>query len=174
MVNFSRLKEDEIMLRDPKIQEILIDVTNDEKNSNLIIKCILKGKTSDLEIADETEIKLSTVRKILYKLNDAGIASYKKTQDPETKWFIYNWKFDHEKISEIISQRYEKFSDEIEKSLEYEEANMFFACKSNAHRYIFENASENNFKCPMCGESLEYQDNSTIIADLQTEIHQRE
>ena len=163
--------EDEIILRDPKIQEILMDVTNDEKNSNLIIDCILTGKTSDLEIADETEIKLSTVRKILYKLNEAGIATYKKSQDPETKWFIYNWKFEPEKISEIITQNLEKVTDEIEKSLEYEEANMFFTCKSNEHRYIFEKASENNFICPKCGESLEYQDNSTIITDLQTEKH---
>jgi transcription initiation factor TFIIE subunit alpha len=135
----------------------------------LIIDCILTGKTSDLEIADETEIKLSTVRKILYKLNEAGIATYKKTQDPETKWFIYNWKFEPEKVSDIITQKFEKVTDEIEKSLEYEEANMFFTCKNNAHRYVFEKASENNFTCPKCGESLEYQDNSTIIADLQTE-----
>jgi transcription initiation factor TFIIE subunit alpha len=85
----------QIMLSDPKIQEILMDITNDEKSSNLIIECILKSKTSDLEIAEETEIKLNTVRKILYKLFDTGIATY--TQDPETNW--YNWKFEQNNVS---------------------------------------------------------------------------
>ena len=43
---------------------------------------------------------------------------------------------------------------------------MFFACKANVNRYIYENASEYNFVCPQCGESLEYQDNTLIIGEL--------
>ncbi len=44
---------------------------------------------------------------------------------------------------------------------------MFFACKDNGHRYKFDEATENNFACPKCGESLEYQDNSNIIIELK-------
>ena len=44
---------------------------------------------------------------------------------------------------------------------------MFFACNLNGHRYKFDEASENNFSCPKCGESLEFQDNKTIIAELK-------
>ncbi len=43
---------------------------------------------------------------------------------------------------------------------------MFFSCDTNGHRYKFEEATENNFTCPECGESLEYQDNSAIINEL--------
>ena len=43
---------------------------------------------------------------------------------------------------------------------------MFFVCKANSHRYIYENASKYNFVCPKCGESLEYQDNTLIIGEL--------
>jgi len=157
------------MLNDPVFQEILMDITQDNGSSNSIIECILNGTTSDLEISEETEIKLTTVRKILYKLYDAGLATCKKSKDPETKWEIYNWKFEPEKISDIITKKYEKFSEEIQRSIEYEEENMFFVCKDNGHRYKFEKASENNFACPKCGNSMEYQDNSTIIANLQDE-----
>jgi len=157
------------MLTNPLVQEILMDITDDEKTSVSIIECILNGKTSDLEISEETSIKLNTVRKILYKLYDAGIATCKKSKDPETNWFIYNWKFDQEKVSDIINKKYEKLSEEIDESIKYEEANMFFACKTNSHRYKFEEASENNFTCPKCGESLGYQDNSTIIGELLNE-----
>ena len=154
------------MLEDPLVQEILMDITDDEKNSSSIIECIMNGKTSDEEISDETQIKLNEVRKVLYKLYDAGIASYKRTKDPETKWEIYSWKFEQEKVSEIISKKYEDMSKEIEKSIKYEEENMFFECKKNGHRYKFENASENNFVCPICGETLEYIDNSNVIVEL--------
>jgi len=155
-----------MLLSNTMVQEILIDITDDEKSSISIIECILKGKTSDAEIAEETEIKLNTVRKILYKLYDAGVASYKRSKDPETNWEIYNWKFDQEKVNDIISKKYEDLLKEIEKSLKYEENNMFFACKANSHRYIFEKASEYNFTCPKCGESLEYKDNASIIVEL--------
>jgi transcription initiation factor TFIIE subunit alpha len=157
------------MLTNPVVQEMLMDITNNEKGSISIIECILNGKTFDLEIAEETDIKLNTVRKVLYKLNDAGIATYKKSQDPETKWFIYSWKFEQDNVFDVITKKYEKLSEEIEKSIEYEEANMFFACKSNGHRYKFENASEHNFTCPKCGESLEHYDNSPIIRELLKE-----
>ena len=70
-----------IMLKDPIVQELLIDVTDDEKNSTTIIECLLAGKTVDLEIVEETEIPLNIVRKVLYKLNDATLISYKKTKD---------------------------------------------------------------------------------------------
>ncbi len=56
------------MLSDPNVQEILLDITDDEEGSFPIIDCIMKGKTNDLEIAEETDIKLNTVRKVLYKL----------------------------------------------------------------------------------------------------------
>lgn len=155
------------MLNDPMVQEIITDITDDEANSVSIIKCIMDGKTHDEEIAEETDIRLNTVRKILYKLYDAGIASYKRSRDPETNWYLYTWKFESDKVTSIISKRYQKVSDDIEKSLEFEEGNMFFACDSNEHRYKFEEASENNFTCPMCGGTLEYQDNSSVIAELK-------
>lgn len=155
------------MFSDNAVNEILASITNDEENSVSIIKCMLDGKTTDEEIAEETEIRLNIVRRVLYKLYDAGIASYKRSKDPETQWYTYSWKFDEQKVFEILDEKYEKISRELNKSLEYEEENMFFVCKSNDHRYNFEEASENNFTCGECGEPLEYQDNSAIITELK-------
>ena len=98
------------MLSDPIVQEILMDITNDEKSSVSIIECILKGKTFDEEIAEETELRLNIVRKVLYKLYYVGIASYKRSRNSKTNWYIYSWKFDQEKVFDIISEKYEKFS----------------------------------------------------------------
>ena len=154
------------MIKNPLLQEILMDITNDEEKSFSIIECIINGKTSDEEISEETEIKLTVVRRLLYKLYDAGIASYKRSRDPDTKWESYNWRFDEDKASEIINKKYESLTEETEKCIKYEEENIFFVCNTNNHRYKFEKASQTNFICPECGESLEYQDNSSIIVEL--------
>jgi transcription initiation factor TFIIE subunit alpha len=155
------------MFSDNAVQDILTGITNDEENSVSIIKCMLEGKTTDEEIAEETEIRLNIVRRVLYKLYDAGIASYKRSKDPETQWYTYSWKFEERKVFEILDQKYEKISRELNESLEYEEENMFFVCKINDHRYNFDEASENNFTCGECGAPLEYQDNSAIITELK-------
>jgi transcription initiation factor TFIIE subunit alpha len=158
-----------IMLKDPIVQEILIDVTSDEKSSISIIECILKGITSDLEIVEETGLQLTMVRKVLYQLNDASIVSYKKAKDPETKYEIYMWKFEQDKVYELITKKYEDLLIKIEESIKFEEENMFFACNDNGHRYIFEKASEYNFVCPKCNDKLEYQDNTIVISELLKE-----
>jgi len=166
LIKFSREGGGTEMLNDPNIQDILMDVTKDEENSIPIIKCLLEGKTTDEEIAEETEIRLNIVRIILYKLYDAGVASYKRSKDPETQWYTYSWRFEENKIAEIVTRKYEKFSEEIQQSLEYEEENMFFVC-SNGCRYNFDEASERNFTCPDCDSSLEFQDNTTVITELK-------
>jgi transcription initiation factor TFIIE subunit alpha len=154
------------MINNPIVQEFLMDITNNDKYTFPIIECIINGTTSDLDISEETEILLTTVRKILYKLHDAGIATYKKAKDPKTKLDISIWNFDKQKMLDIITKKYENISDNIDKSILYEKENMFFACKTNGHRYIFEQASISNFICPKCGESLEFQDNSNKIEEL--------
>lgn len=155
------------MFKDSAVQEILTSITNDDENSFSIIKCMMQGKTTDEEIAEDTEIRLNIVRRVLYKLYDAGIASYKRSKDPETQWYTYNWKFEEKKVFEILDEKYEKISQELNDSLIYEEENMFFICQHNGHRYNFEEASESNFTCGECGAPLEYQDNSAIISELK-------
>jgi transcription initiation factor TFIIE subunit alpha len=155
------------MFNDVAVQEILTSITNDDENSFSIIKCMMQGKTTDEEIAEHTEIRLNIVRRVLYKLYDAGIASYKRSKDPETQWYTYNWKFEEKKVFEMLDEKYEKISQDLNESLIYEEENMFFICKLNGHRYNFEEASESNFTCGDCGAPLEYQDNSAIISELK-------
>ena len=157
------------MLTDPIVQEILIDITHDEESCVSVIECILSGVTSDFDISEKTGINLTIIRKILYELHSAGITTYNRIEDPENTGDIYSWKFKQERVCEIIQTKYLNISLEIEKSIRYEEENMFFICKSNNHRYKFENAADHNFECPICGGSLEHQDNSKIILELLKE-----
>lgn len=163
-------KEGTEILKEPLVQEFIQRITEDAENSVSIIKCLLEGKLTDEEISEEIELRLNIVRRILYKLYDAGIASYKRSKDPETQWYTYSWKFDSEKVIETISEKYEQSSKEMEESLAYEEENMFFSCV-NGCRYNFEEASEHNFMCPECDSTLEYQDNSSLIDELKGQMN---
>lgn len=170
LIKSSLSKEGTEILNESMVQNLIYEVTEDTEHSLTIIKCLLEGKITDEEISEEIELRLNIVRRILYKLYDAGLASYKRSKDPETQWYTYSWKFDKESVIETISKKYEASSKEIEESLAYEEDNMFFAC-INGCRFNFEEASEHNFMCPECEKTLEYQDNSSLITELKEQIN---
>ncbi|MGC9516987.1 MAG: transcription factor E [Methanomicrobiales archaeon] len=159
------------MLKDPLVQELLNEIVQEEDEGSIsVIECLVNGKVTDEEIAEETELRLNIVRRILYKLYDAGIASYKRSKDPETQWYTYSWKFEQDKIIDMINTKHEEVLKELRECLKYEENNIFFECKINGCRCSFEEASENNFLCPECGKELEYKDNSVFIDKLKEEI----
>ena len=91
------------MIDDPLVKQLLINVVEDESNLP-IVKALNDGIETDEEIANETGIKLNIVRKILYRLYDMGIASYKRSKDPETQWFTYSWKFEADEVINRISK----------------------------------------------------------------------
>ena len=76
------------MIDDPLVKSLLTNVVEDESNLP-IVQALIDGVETDEAIAEKTEIKLNIVRKILYKLYDMGLATYKRSKDPETQWFTY-------------------------------------------------------------------------------------
>ena len=134
-----------------------------------IINALDDGIETDEEIAEKTGIKLNIVRKILYKLYDLKIANYKRSKDPETQWFTYSWKFDKEELINQINKESESELNALNDRLAYEENNMFFICPEGHVRYNFDEASDEEFLC-VCGEELQFQDNSDMIDQLKENI----
>ena len=134
-----------------------------------IINALDEGIETDEEIAEKTGIKLNIVRKILYKLYDLKIANYKRSKDPETQWFTYSWKFDKEELINQINKESESELKALNDRLAYEENNMFFICREGHVRYNFDEASDEEFLC-VCGEELQFQDNSDMIDQLKENI----
>ncbi len=140
-----------------------------EKTIIPIIKALRDGIETDEEIANKTGIKLNIVRKILYKLYDLKIANYKRSKDPETQWFTYSWKFEEAELINKINEECEGELSELREQLANEENNMFFICPQGHVRYNFDEASDEEFLC-VCGEELEFQDNSDIIKQINERI----
>lgn len=157
------------MIDDPLVKTLLTNVVEDESNLP-IVQSLLDGVETDEEIANKTGIKLNIVRKILYRLYDMGLASYKRSKDPETQWFTYSWKFEKEEVINRIIKDSENYLKMLNDELDREENNMFFLCPQGHVRLDFDDASDYEFICPVCGEELEFKDNADTIEQLKEDI----
>ena len=157
------------MIDDPLVKTLLTNVVEDESNLP-IVQALIDGVETDEEIANKTGIKLNIVRKILYRLYDMGLASYKRSKDPETQWFTYTWKFEKDEIINRIIKDSEDYLKMLNDELEREENNMFFLCLQGHVRLDFDDASDYEFLCPVCGDELEFQDNAATIKQIKEDI----
>ena len=157
------------MINDPLVKTLLINIVEDESNLP-IVEALNDGVETDEEIANKTGIKLNIVRKILYRLYDMGLASYKRSKDPETQWFTYSWKFEKEEIINRIKKDSERYLKMLNEELYREENNMFFVCPQGHVRLDFDESSDYEFICPACGEELEFQDNTETIEQIKEDI----
>jgi len=128
-------------------------------------------ETTDEAIAAGSEMKLNAVRKVLYRLYDARLAEFRRIRDKSTGWFIYFWKLKPNRVEELVINRKKTVYRKLKARLDYEEKFHFFKCDQDyCPRYTFDEAMENNFKCPECqGELLAF-DNKDIITKLSAKV----
>ena len=55
-------------------------------------------EVTDEEIVAKTDIRLNTIRKILYRLYDRSIVALRRTRDKNTGWFIFHWRLQPDQI----------------------------------------------------------------------------
>lgn len=128
-------------------------------------------ETTDEAIANDTGLRLNAVRKILYKLYDLHLASYRRTRDKKTGWFVYYWILEPDRIHDLLREKKEKVLERLRQRLEFESGNTFYHCNHNGcPRHTFEEAMSNAFKCPFCNNQLVYVDNTKIIGILRKQV----
>ena len=130
------------------------------ENTKKVIKKLGTTNKTDKEICEKInkkEIKLETVRNLLYKLHDASIANYKRNKDPETQWFTYTWRFDKEEYVKRIIEFYTTRLEHREAELYDLENNLYFVCCMDPEHFKgdYTESSEYEFYCPVCDYELE-------------------
>ena len=147
------------MINNPIVNDFFEHIVgaDDLKNIKAIIQALIDGIDTDEAIHEKTEIKLNTVRKLLYKLHDASIANYKRNKDPETQWFTYTWRFEKEEYVEEITKFYEHRLNERQSALDNLENNLNFVCCMEPEHFKgdYAESSEFEFYCPVCDYELE-------------------
>ncbi|ASJ02048.1 transcription factor [Thermococcus profundus] len=141
-----------------------------------VVKILQKKKDiTDEELAEITEIRINTIRKVLYTLYDLGLADFKRIRDKETGWYYYYWNLDLRRLPEIIRERKMEELKKLREMLEEESGEIYYWCGTPGHpRLTFDEAMEYEFQCPLCGNILMQHDNSAIVEDLKKRIEELE
>ena len=125
------------------------------------------GETTDDEIAAKIEIRLNTVRKILYKLYDHSLVGLRRSRDKTTGWFIFHWRLQLDQLAGFIFNQKHRVLEKLETRLEYEQEHEFYSCFTESCKRIpFVDAMELVFRCPTCNKMLMHFDNTELKASL--------
>ena len=130
-------------------------------------------ETTDIQIADQTEIRLNTVRKTLYRLYDHSLVGLRQTRDKETGWFVYHWRLQPDQLEGFIFNQKQHVLEKLESRLRYEKKNEFYSCQTQGCKPLpFEHAFEVIFRCPTCNKSMVHINNGHIVEILTQKISQ--
>ena len=126
---------------------------------------------SEIKIANLLEVEVNEARKILYKLYQENVVSFKKKKDLENGWYTYYWSFNHGRIPSIVNKVLSLRLDKLNNKLNVEKETQYYLCPYNCMRLTIENAMNYHFKCPECGNLMEHHDNTKTISNLQSNIN---
>ncbi len=146
------------------------------------VEILLHGEAIDEEIAAEINADPRDVRKVLYRLNENAIATFRKEIRDEYQYPVYSWKLNlKDALRKYIDER-RRDLEEVEKMLSNDLNHPVFHCgNEECPRLTFEEAMECEFRCPNCGEMLHEVDVSKerahlkrVAEEIKTEIEMLE
>lgn len=123
------------------------------------------------EIAEQTEIQINQVRKILYRFYNHSLVTSRRFRDKETGWFIFQWTLQQDLIEAFLTGMKQKILRKLKARLRHELDHEFYRCESGeCPRITFEEAMDSVFNCPVCGEPTKPMDNEVYIDFLDAKI----
>ncbi len=166
MVNFL------VDLNDPIIKGYLINLVGEEGYK--VIVNMPEGEVTDEKIAQVTGVLLNIVRRTLFILYENRLASYRRERDTDSGWLTYLWKLELGNLNRQLEVEARKLLKNLKAKLEFEEDKVFYVCEKQDGRFLFEMAAELEFKCPLCGGELIFEENEPVIQALRQRIVQLE
>lgn len=135
-----------------------------------MIEQMPEGDVTDEEIANKTGVLLNTVRRTLFILYENKFAIVVRERDSNSGWLTYLWHLDFSDIEHQLMREKKKLLRNLKTRLDFEENNVFYVCPQGCVRLLFDEATETEFLCPMCGEDLVFYDNSTFVGALKKRV----
>lgn len=161
-----------------KKEALLLDKVVEKIGGEAAVKIVnelkKREKTTEEELVKSTGVKLTEVRKILFKLHNFSIVSSETVQDKNTGWMTFYWVLQKDQLKSLIRTQKKRTLEKLKARLEIEKTHDFFYCESGHGRFTFEEAMENIFKCPACSTSLKHFDNLKIVEALEKKVKELE
>ncbi|MHA1649319.1 MAG: transcription factor E [Candidatus Helarchaeota archaeon] len=150
--------------------EIIKEIIGEEIVVDIVKELNSKPEITDEELANKFDVRLNDIRKILYKLYENNLASFRRLRDKNTGWYIFFWTLTPENITNLIRSKNKQVLGVLKARLEYEKSHIFYRCPNNCGACTFEDAMETGFKCVKCGAPLYNAPNSETISILEEKI----
>ncbi|RLG56911.1 MAG: transcription factor E [Hadesarchaea archaeon] len=157
------------VLDNPVLIELLKQVAGEHGYE--VAKTISGEELTDDEVAKRTGMRINLVRRILYDLYDNRVVNYRRVRDENSGWYVYYWQLDPERAMGYVNANRRLLLQKLEEQLNQEKNTIYFSCDNGCPKIPFEQAAENDFRCPRCGGKLESYDNSRVITSLENRIH---
>lgn len=133
------------------------------------------GEVTVEDLSTKTGIRVNTIRKVLYKLYNHSLVTSRRFRDPETGWFIFQWKLQPELVEGFVQNVKKKILSKLQTRLEYERSHMFYHCGNpDCPKVSFEEAMELVFRCSKCDRNLRLYDNRPILDALEKKLKEIE
>jgi len=141
----------DVLLPDPRVRKWLVQAIGE--NSIHVIR-EFDRELSDEDISKKTELRASDVRVVLNRLHANSLASYSRSRDKTSGWYSYNWRLDEQHAHQLANGL---MSEEKELKVTGGEGERYY-CIIDGEKviYTFEEAMQNDFKCPKSGQPLKF------------------
>lgn len=128
-------------------------------------------KATDEQMATKSGLRLSSVRRVLYRLLDFSLVTYEEGRDPTTDRVLFYWSPLPDQVDGFIQTQKRDLIKRLNAKLEYATSHEFYHCgKDDCRKITFEEAVETLFKCPKCGAPLNRLDMQPLIDALRSRI----
>jgi len=161
-----------VNLNDPVIKGYFINLIGEEGFK--VVEKMPETEVTDEKIAEATGVLLNIVRRTLFILYENRLAVYRRVRDTDSGWLTYLWRLDLSTMDSQLVHESKKILKNLRSKLEFEDGKVFYTCKAQCSRFLFETASDLLFICPVCGEDLEFQDNESVVKALKQRINKIE
>jgi len=130
----------------------------------------LKSAT-DEQISNHANLRISSVRRALYKLLSLGLVRYEEKRDPVSQKIVFVWSPALDQLEGYVNNMKRILSEKIKIKLDFLRSHTFFHCGDSTHpKLTYEEAVETFFKCPICGRPLYQVDVSDLIEKFEKRL----
>ncbi|MEM1557384.1 MAG: hypothetical protein QXT26_01915 [Thermoproteota archaeon] len=126
-------------------------------------------KASEEQISTKTGLRVGDVRKILFKLYEKALITYEeiKKEEGDKIKSIFLWLPLIDQAESIATNYRRMILQKLREKLDFVEKNELYHCGKEGHRILtFDEAVENLFKCPVCGDPLQRMDKENYVRKL--------
>jgi len=153
----------------------LIRIVGGEDAARIAQKLLKKPGLTDDELATMLEMDVKHVRKILHTLHDLSLLTYEMSFDKKNNRRVFRWRLQQEQVIGVVKAQLKKIYARLKVLREYFGKNQFYWCgNTSCKKYTFDTALDHFFKCPSCGQKLNYFDPSPIVTAIDRKISEIE